>query len=139
MMIECLSELQRGKLVIHFDAVNRYGLPIEPSDLNSWLSDLQRETRYLGEVVSPLVIEEDGRISPVRYGFHPHFAFGNLHEQSLATAVENWVEGRAAEFCDLYSKVLRQTRAADRMFGDLYEMLAQAASDVRLGWSAAGC
>ena len=139
MMIECMSELQRGKLVIHFDAVNRYGLPIEPSDLESWLRDLQREARYLGEVVSPLVIEDDGGISPVRHGFPRHFALGNLHEQRLAAAVETWVEGRAAEFCDLYSKVLRQTRAADRMFGDLYEMLAKAAADVRLGWSAAGC
>ena len=57
MMVECLCELQRGKLVIHFDAVNRYSLPTEPGDLASWKQDLEREARYLGEIVSPLVIE----------------------------------------------------------------------------------
>ena len=53
MMVECLSELQRGKLVIHLDAVNRYSLPTEPGDLASWKQDLEREARYLGEIVSP--------------------------------------------------------------------------------------
>jgi hypothetical protein len=139
MMIECLSEMQRGKLVIHFDAVNRYSLPTEPEDLTSWLRDLQREARYLGEVISPLVIEADGTISPVRAGFPRHFALGNLHEQRLGAAVGEWVERRSAEFCDLYARVLRQTRTADCMFGDLYGMLARAAGDLRLGRTSAGC
>ena len=84
MMVECLSDLQRGKLVIHLDSVNRYSLPTEPGDLASWKQDLEREARYLGEIVSPLVIEDDGTVSPLRYGFPRRFAFGNLKNEALA-------------------------------------------------------
>ena len=52
--VECLSGRHRGKLVIHFDAVNRYNLPAQPGDIAKWKRDLEREARYLGEIVSPL-------------------------------------------------------------------------------------
>jgi hypothetical protein len=123
-MLECLCELQRGKLVIHLDAVNRYSLPTEPGDLASWKRDLEREARYLGEIVSPLVIEDDGTVTPLRYGFARRFAFGNLHEEGLAKMTERWIESQAGAFCEVYGAVLQKARTADRMFGDLYRMLS---------------
>ncbi|MEO8594395.1 MAG: hypothetical protein ABI759_13845 [Candidatus Solibacter sp.] len=139
MMVECLCDLQRGKLVIHFDAVNRYSLPTEPEDLASWHRDLERESRYLGEVVSPLVIEDDGTVSPLRYGFPRHFAFGNLHSEQLTDLAARWIDLRAGLFCEIYGKVLRQARTADHMFGDLHQMLLQEAGEIEIGRSAAGC
>src|SRR5450759_2486450 len=124
MMLECLCELQRGKLVIHLDAVNRYSLPTEPGDLASWKRDLDREARYLGEIVSPLVIEDDGTVTPLRYGFARRFAFGNLHKEGLAKMTERWIDSRADAFCQVYGTVLQKARTADRMFGDLYRMLS---------------
>jgi len=138
MMVECLSELQRGKLVIHFDAVNRYNLPTEPDDLASWRRDLEREARYLGEVLSPLVVEGDGTVSPLRHGFPRRFALGNLHEERLSAMAPRWIETQSTAFCDVYGRVLRQARTADRMFGDLYHMLSEAAAVSEIGLSASG-
>lgn len=129
MMVECLCELQRGKLVIHFDAVNRYSLPTEPDDLASWQHDVERETRYLGEIVSPLVVESDGTVAPLRHGFARRFVFGNLRQEALPAMAERWIETQAGAFCELYSSVLHEARTADRMFGDLVEMLSEAAED----------
>ncbi|MEO8367972.1 MAG: hypothetical protein ABI806_02075 [Candidatus Solibacter sp.] len=138
MMVECLSELQRGKLVIHFDAVNRYNLPTEPDDLASWKHDVEREARYLGEVLSPLVLESDGTVSPLRHGFPRRFALGNVHEERITVMAARWIETQSTAFCDVYGKVLRQARTADRMFGDLYHMLSVAAEDTEIGRSASG-
>ena len=137
MMVECLSELQRGKLVIHFDAVNRYSLPTEPGDLASWRQDLEREARYLGEIVSPLVIESDGMVAPLRHGFPRRFAFGSLHKDGLATMTERWIDTQSGAFCELYGTVLRKARTADRMFGDLVQMLSEEVQASEIGVSAA--
>ena len=105
--------------MIHLDAVNRYSLPTEPGDLASWKQDLEREARYLGEIVSPLVIEDDGTVTPLRCGFPRRFAFGNLNNEELATMIGRWIETRAGGFCEVYDTVLHKARTADRMFGDL--------------------
>jgi hypothetical protein len=138
MMVECLCDLQRGKLVIHLDAVNRYSLPTEPGDLASWKQDLQREARYLGEIVSPLVIEDDGTVTPLRYGFPRRFAFGDLKNETLPKMTERWLETQAGAFCEVYGTVLHKARTADRMFGDLYQMLSLEAQNSECGMSAVG-
>ncbi len=136
MMVECLSELQRGKLVIHFDAVNRYSLPTEPGDLASWRQDLEREARYLGEIVSPLVIESGGMVAPLRHGFPRRFAFGSLHKDGLAAMAQRWIETQSGDFCEVYGAVLRKARTADRMFGDLVQMLSMEVEAGEVGMSA---
>jgi len=138
MMAECLGDLHRGRLVIHLNATNRYNLPIEPDDLASWRRDVEREARYLGEILSPLVIEHTGAVSPMRSGFPTQFGFGNLHEERLSTMTERWIETRSESFCRVYGAALEKARTSDRTFGDLYEMLCvEARAGVR-GMSASG-
>ena len=84
MMVECLCDLQRGKLVIHLDAVNRYSLPTEPGDLASWRQDLEREARYLGEIVSPLVIEERWHSVTPTLRIPPPLRFRQPEKRNLA-------------------------------------------------------
>jgi Fe-coproporphyrin III synthase len=138
MISECLSDLYRGRLVIHLDATNRYNLPIEPADITSWRRDVEREARYLGEILSPLVIEDTGEIAPIRFGFPRRFGFGNLHHERLASMTGRWIERRSAGFCAAYSAALEKARTSDRTFGDLYEMLAEEAQGGEIGMSAAG-
>jgi hypothetical protein len=45
--------------------VNRESRPAESGHLALWKQDLEREARYLGEIVSPLVIEHDSTITPL--------------------------------------------------------------------------
>jgi Fe-coproporphyrin III synthase len=121
-MVESLCQIHRGKVVVHFDAVNPSSLPAKPEDLASWRQDLEREARYLGQVVSPLVIEDDGTVTPLRYGFR--FAFGSLHKEGLAKMAERWIALQAGAFCEAYGTALHKARTADRMFGDMCEMLS---------------
>ena len=123
MMVECLRESHRGKLVIHLDALNRYRLP----DLPESAAGLT-----LGEIVSPLVIEDDGGVVPLRYGFPRHFAFGSLHTRTLADMAADWHYRRAQDFCDLYRDTLRRVRASNRMFANLYQLLAEEAAESNL-------
>jgi hypothetical protein len=136
--VECLCERYRGKLVIHFNAVNRYNLPAQPGDLASWKRDLEREARYLGEIVSPLVIEHDGTVAPLSYGFPRRYAFGSLREERLTTMTKRWIESQAGAFCEIYGAVLHRARSADRTFGDWYLMLSLEAQRSETGMSAAG-
>ena len=102
------------------------------------MRDLQREARYLGEIVSPLVIEDDGTVTPLRYGFPRRFAFGNLRKERLASMTERWIERQAGAFCAVYGTVLHKARTADRMFGDLYQMVSLAAQSGGMGIAVAG-
>ena len=137
MMVEWLSEIHRGKLVIHLDAVIRYRLPREPADLASWKQNLEREAYRLGEIISPLVIEDDGTVTPLRYGFPRRFAFGNLHTEGLAKMTQRWIESQAGAFCEVYGVVLQKAKTADRMFADLYQMVAREAQKSENGMPAA--
>lgn len=135
--VESLWERYRGKLVIHFEAVNRYNLPAQPGDMVSWVRNLGREARHLGEIVSPLVIEHDGAVAPLSYGFPRRFAFGSLRKERLATMATRWIESQAGAFSEVYGAVLLQARAADRTFGDWYVMLSLEAQRPEVGIPAA--
>ncbi len=37
---------------------------------------------------------------------------------------QRWIESQGDAFCEVYGTVLQKARTADRVFGDLYRMLA---------------
>jgi len=136
--VERLAERHRGKLVIHFDAVNRYNLPAESRKLASWRRNLERQPSCLGDIVSPLVVERDGTATPLSYGFPRRFAFGNLHEERLARMAKRWIESQADAFCEVYGAMLHQAESADRTFCDWYRMLSAEVQRCEIGMPAAG-
>ena len=124
MTVEYLREIHRGRLAIHLDSVSRYQLPA-PADL-------------VDDTVSPLVIEDDGAVVPLRYGFPRSFAFGSLHVRTLAEMMPEWQDRCASAFRDLYRETLRKLRGSDRMFLNLYEALAAEAEQQTDAFVAAG-
>jgi MoaA/NifB/PqqE/SkfB family radical SAM enzyme len=124
MIAECLREIHREKLAIHFDSLNWYALPIEPTDVGEWKEGLLRGERALGEIVSPLVIETDGTVVPLRYGFARSLAFGNLRQFGLQEMVDQWVRFRVSSFCHVYRTVLEEVRASDQSFANVCELLS---------------
>lgn len=124
MTVEYLREVHRGKLSIHLDSVSRYQLPA-PSD-------------FVDDTVSPLVIEDDGAVVPLRYGFPRPFAFGSLHVRTLQEMAPEWQSRCASAFRDLYRESLRKLRKSDRMFINLYEALAVEAEQQTATFIAAG-
>ena len=49
---------------------------------------------------------------------------------------ERWIETQAGAFCEVYGTVLHKARTADRMFGDLVQMLSLEAQTGEVGMSA---
>lgn len=83
----------------------------------------------LSDLVSPLIIESDGAMVPVRHGFSRHYALGNLHSTSLCRAARDWRRSRSAPFRALcrrvYDELLRPTELP---FANWYEVIARAAA-----------
>ncbi|SPE42990.1 conserved hypothetical protein [Candidatus Sulfopaludibacter sp. SbA3] len=115
MVAECLRDIHRGKLLIHLDTLSRYQLPVSLDALD--------------DLVSPLVVEDDGTVVPLRYGFPRAFAFGSLHTHTLAELASGWKYRRAAAFDELCRDTMRKARQSDRTFANLYELLSEEAAD----------
>jgi hypothetical protein len=76
-------------------------------------------------MVSPLIIEADGRMSPLQYGFAREYGLGNLHEVSLADAAGSWRRSVLPKFRDLCRRVHEEAvrQENDLPFFNWYEMI----------------
>jgi hypothetical protein len=124
MMMECLRDMHRGELALQLAAVNRYNLRSDAAELDSWLQSVSKSPNVLGDRISPLVIEEDGFVAPLRHGFPRMMGLGSLQSAPLETLVRGWVRESAAGFCEAFQRVLKDAQ----LFADLYQMLAREAS-----------
>ncbi len=82
-----IQELYGDRLYVQFDLTDRDILREEPC---RGFAGQPPESPLLAHWVSPLVIEQDGMVVPVRYGFPRRFALGNLHEAPLRLLAEKW-------------------------------------------------
>jgi hypothetical protein len=89
-----------------------------------------QETRIpLGQLLSPLVVEPDGRCVPLEYGFPDQFSLGNIIHDRLCDLADVWKSKKLAEFQRLCRDVLAELCSRE---GDLvvnwYTELASAAT-----------
>jgi MoaA/NifB/PqqE/SkfB family radical SAM enzyme len=79
----------------------------------------------LAELISPLVIEADGTVVPLQYGFPRQLALGSLAEASLPTLAKRWRECRWPVFRSL-CRALRDEilSAPEATFFNWYECVA---------------
>lgn len=128
LVVDCLRSIHRGRLIIQFDALHRNSLPVEPEEVARWKSGLDRGHRFLGEIVSPLVVEDNGAVVPLRYGFPRHFGMGNLHDGNLSELANEWARRRSGAFCDVYRRALLQVRTSRDRFFNMYQLIAEEAA-----------
>ena len=76
--------------------------------------------RPLAELVSPLIIEPDGWVLPLQYGFDRRYALGNLHERRLCEAGETWVRKICPAFYDLCRSIHQELTATDQPLVNWY-------------------
>jgi hypothetical protein len=62
---------------------------------------LATASRPLASLVSPLILQDDGLIVPIQYGFAPHYALARLGDGDLHNAVQRWKRDRYPEFLAL--------------------------------------
>lgn len=116
------------RLHVHLDLISRAFLQAHPDHV---FADPLRpeEVEYpLADLVSPLVIEADGTLAPLQYGFARDYAFGNLQEASLPELASRWRRERYPAFRTLCQQVFKEvTESIDLPFSNWYELIGQRA------------
>lgn len=110
-----------------------YGLPVQvdvahQSDLarfpEQFLAVAPRDGVPLSSWLTPLVLETDGTVVPLTYGFPRAFALGNVHAARLHDLVASWDPG---PFLALCRDVVRDLEASGRPLFNWYEEVCRRA------------
>ncbi len=76
----------------------------------------------LGQWLTPLVMETDGTVVPLSYGFGRNYALGNVHDMPLRSLAESW---DPEPLRHLASGLHAQLVGADVRFSNWYERMAR--------------
>jgi MoaA/NifB/PqqE/SkfB family radical SAM enzyme len=85
--VERIRRQYEGSMAIQFDLVHAQIVRDNPE---RFFDESEASDRPLGELVSPLVIEADGRVVPFGYGFASRFALGSLCDARLRELAAKW-------------------------------------------------
>jgi hypothetical protein len=87
-------------------------------------------TTSLASLARPLVLEDDGTVVPVTYGFPRRFALGNVVQTPLHDLAGGWIEQTYPRFRAVVAEALTQLRERppDFPFVNWYEYLNNAAA-----------
>lgn len=110
LMCETLREQLKDKLYIQLDFANRQALAAYP-DMVYAGDTLPAGEASLADCLDSLVIEPDGSVMPLQYGFSRHYSLGNLHTSSFKQLAEDWREDRMADFYALCRSVHQKVTA----------------------------
>jgi Fe-coproporphyrin III synthase len=122
------------RLHLHFDLAHRKSLCANPERIYAGMRLTNAAGRKLAELVSPLVIEADGCIVPLQYGFARAFALGNLHEAPLAELGMRWRGDAFHRFHELCHHVFATLADGDDPpFVNWYEAMRRQANEMTMG------
>jgi MoaA/NifB/PqqE/SkfB family radical SAM enzyme len=85
--VERIRHQYEGRMTIQFDLIHATILRENP---HRFFDDRDASDRPLADLVSPLVIEPDGRVVPFGYGFANRYALGFLTTASLSQLTSAW-------------------------------------------------
>ncbi len=86
----------------------------------------QDEQAQLGELLSPLIIEADGTVVPLQYGFPRAYALGNLANARLSSMANTWRQNSMTSFHALCRAAYEQvTSTATPRFISWYDTVAK--------------
>jgi len=96
-----LQSIAGDRLHIHFDFAHRASLHAQPERAYAGAPVADPGASPLADLVSPLVIEPDGTVVPLQFGFPRAYALGNLRETSLHDLGVRWRRETHRRFRDL--------------------------------------
>lgn len=122
-----LPERYAGRLAFQLDLLHREAAELEPDRvLARTLED--EEARPFSDLVSPLILETDGTLVPVQYGFPRAYALGSILEEDLRVLAARWRRERLPAFRALCRAALADLREGSVLpFRNWYEVLARRA------------
>jgi len=112
LICETFKEQLKDRLFIQIDYANRHVLEAHPDMVYAGHS-FPGSDALLADCVDSLVIEPDGHIVPLQYGFSRFYGLGNLHSAAFKELAAVWRRDRMADFytlCDsVYQKAVDKT------------------------------
>lgn len=129
-----LQQQVGDRLRVQLDLFDREALRRAPERVFADEAAASGTSRPLGELISPLVLEPDGTLVPVHYGFARRFALGNVKDTDFATCADRWRRELDGDF----RAVCRQEFAAlvdsdDLPVTNWYERLGRRAAGFEAG------
>jgi hypothetical protein len=132
-LIEVVRLQQRfeGQLLLQLDVFDRQLLLREPDFVYAGPAGDDSADRRLADVVTPLVIEPDGIVVPIEYGFPRQFALGDVAKERLSSMARRWKRNSYAGFRDHCVAVHRQVieNATEGRLLNWYEQVALSQDD----------
>lgn len=119
------------RLRVHLDLADREVLREDPARGFAEPEAAADPEAPLGRQLSPLIVETDGTVVPVQYGFSRRYALGNLRYERLPACAERWRAGLATEFRALCRRTFEDLVSAEALpVTNWYERIAaQAAAE----------
>jgi Fe-coproporphyrin III synthase len=108
-----LKELVGQSLVIQLDVAGREAMAAFPDRVFASTHETKAGAS-LGELLSPLIVEPDGTVVPVEYGFSRQWALGNLRQARLPVLAQRWQAHRLTGFLDLCRRVHEESTRSDQ-------------------------
>ncbi len=94
-----LQERYGERLRVHLDFVSRRAIAGRAGQFFAGATEADADIcSPLSALVQPLVIEADGEVVPLEYGFPRHLSLGNLHDAPLPALAERWRRERQPAF-----------------------------------------
>jgi MoaA/NifB/PqqE/SkfB family radical SAM enzyme len=130
LLADKFRELLGGRMALQVDLVHSGALQRQPDSF--YLGDFDAQLdRPLGEQLSPLVVEPDGAVLPLQYGFSRDYALGNLYRDGIVEVSSAWREHVGPRMHAL-SRSLHDSLAGEPPgFFNWYERLAGQAQSQR--------
>jgi MoaA/NifB/PqqE/SkfB family radical SAM enzyme len=98
-----------GEAVLQYDVANRDDLCPLRTMATPWRRS--EEEAPLADLCSPIVIEPDGSVVPLQYGFSRDYVIGDLGRETLTEAAERWRSGGYRRLRRLCQQVYEAERA----------------------------
>jgi Fe-coproporphyrin III synthase len=109
-----------GRLFVQFDIFHQASLTQNPERF--YAEENWSRSERLAQCVNPLVVEADGTVSPLGYGFGREYSLGCVRHERLRELAPRWIESGYGHFRELCRRVYEETRRkTDLPFLNWYE------------------
>jgi MoaA/NifB/PqqE/SkfB family radical SAM enzyme len=107
---QLLSAQYAGRMGVHTDLAHRQNALARPAILYASQDGPDPDGALPADVLGVLVLEPDGSVNPVCFGFSPFYGLGNIHQQPLGAMWQPWLRGGYRHLARLGRHVLDDMR-----------------------------
>ncbi|MEA2149564.1 MAG: hypothetical protein QOD69_1394 [Solirubrobacteraceae bacterium] len=131
LLAKALEARYACSFAVQFDALLRRDILADPELVYAAPGDEPPQSRNAADRLGSLVIEADGTVVPISYGFSASYAVANLHERGLAESWPAWERAHQARFRALCRSVFEEISAGDARLVNWHDLIVARSNEVR--------